>query len=84
MTFTANGFAEYFINFGNAPVNRLRTQLGVEIRVTKHINYEVFWNHQFANQPEIQEVDAFGMCLKIYMDKKDKIFKKKKKKDEQG
>ena len=84
MTFTANGFAEYFINFGNSPVNRLRTQLGIEIRVTKRINYEVFWNHQFANQPEIQEVDAFGMCLKIYMDRKDKILKKKKKKNEQG
>ena len=84
MTFTANGFAEYFINFGNSPVNRLRTQLGIEIRVTKRINYEVFWNHQFANQPEIQEVDAFGMCLKIYMDKNDKILKKKKKKNEQG
>jgi Protein of unknown function (DUF2490) len=84
MTFTANGFVEYFINFGNYQVNRWRTQLGIEIRVTKHINYEVFWNHQFANQPEIQEVDAFGMSLKIYLDRQEKLFKKKKKKDEQG
>jgi Protein of unknown function (DUF2490) len=82
---TATGFAEYYLNFGNSAVNRLRTQLGVEIKVLKHVNYEVFWNHQFSNQPEIQEVDAFGMTLKIYMDHnevKDFIEKKKNKKKE--
>ena len=71
LTFTASGFAEYFLNFGNSAVNRLRTQLGIEIKVLKHVNYEIFWNHQFSNQPEIQEVDAFGMTLKIYIDHKD-------------
>jgi hypothetical protein len=68
--FTATGFVEYFANFGNGAVNRLRTQLGTEIKVTKHINYEVFWNHQFEHQPEIQSIDAFGMTLKIYFDSK--------------
>lgn len=67
MFFTVSGFAEYFVNFGNSAVNRFRTQLGVEFKVTKHINYEVFWNHQFANQPEVSEVDAFGMTLKAYL-----------------
>jgi len=88
ISFTANGSAEYFINFGNNPVNRLRTQLGVEIRVFKNMNYEVFWNHQFANLPEIQKVDAFGMCLKIYLNHPDvkryienRKFLKKGKKD---
>ncbi|MCU0403725.1 MAG: DUF2490 domain-containing protein [Chitinophagaceae bacterium] len=88
LTFTAYGFLEYFGNFGNAQVDRLRSQLGVELRVTRHINYEIFWNHQFANEPEVQSVDAFGMTLKIYMDKNDfknskelkKIFGKKDKK----
>ena len=70
--FTANAFAEYFFNFGNSAVNRFRTQLGFEFRVTKMINYEVFWNHQFGNAPEIQKVDAFGMTLKIYMQRKNK------------
>jgi hypothetical protein len=83
LTFTASAFAEYFLNFGNSAVNRLRTQVGVEIKVFKRMNYEVFWNHQFAHQPEIQEVDAFGMTLKIYtsnQDMKDMIGKWKKKK----
>ena len=69
VTFTANGSVEYFINFGNSAVNRLRTQLGVEIRVFKNVNYEVFWNYQFSHLPEIQEVDAFGMTLKVYLDR---------------
>jgi hypothetical protein len=82
LTFTANGFVEYYGNFGNGQVDKFRTQLGVEIRVTKRMNYEVFWNHQFAHQPEVQAVDAFGMTLKLYLDKsefKEPIFKKKNK-----
>ncbi len=88
LTFTAYGNVEYFGNFGNGQVDKLRTQLGVELRVTKHINYEIFWNHQFPHVPEVPEVDAFGMTLKLYYHKKDfnntgksvkKIFGKKDK-----
>ena len=68
--FTATGSIEYFANFGNGAVNRLRTQIGVEFKVTKMINYEVFWNHQYEHPPEIQTVDAFGMTLKIYLESK--------------
>lgn len=88
LTFTASGFVEYFVNFGNSAVNRLRTQIGVEIKVFKRMNYQVFWNHQVANLPEIQKVDAFGMCFKIYIEHKDikdlreKMVKKKKEKRE--
>jgi hypothetical protein len=71
LTFTPNFFAEYFANFDNSAVNKFRIQLGVEIRVIKRMNYEVFWNHTFENQPEIQEVDAFGMTLKFYTSYKD-------------
>lgn len=70
--FTVSGFAEYFINFGNSAVNRFRTQLGIEFKVTRHISYEVFWNHQFPNQPEVSELDAFGMTLKAFLHRKKK------------
>jgi hypothetical protein len=76
--FTAYGFAEYFANFGSGNVNRLKAQLGVEFRVTRIINYEAFWNHQFANEPDIQSVDAFGMCVKFYLSKKPGKQKSKK------
>lgn len=81
LMFTAYGFVEYFGNFGNGQVDKVRTQLGVEIKVTKRMNYEVFWNHQFEHLPEVQAVDAFGMTLKLYLDKeefKKPLFKKKK------
>lgn len=89
LTFTGYALLEYFANFGNSQVNKLRSQIGVELRVMKRVNYEIFWNHQFDHQPEVQAVDAFGMTLKIYMDKQDfkkplfgkeNPFKKKKKK----
>ena len=60
---TASGFVEYF---SHSLVNSLNTQLGVEMMVTRRMNYEVFRNHQFAHAPEIPEVDAFGMTLKFY------------------
>jgi len=72
LQFTAYAFAEYFLNFSQASVNRFRTQIGLEIRVSRIINYEVFWNHQFANNPEVSAVDAFGMTLKCYLSRKAK------------
>ncbi|WP_020527774.1 hypothetical protein [Flexithrix dorotheae] len=47
-------------------LNRFRLQLGLEFKITKGINYKTFWNHQFANDPSIQRVNAFGMSLKFY------------------
>jgi hypothetical protein len=73
LTFTPSAFVEYFVNFGNGTVNKFRTQIGVEIRVLKRMNYEVFWNHQFENLPEVQAVDAFGMTLKFYFSQGDKL-----------
>jgi hypothetical protein len=73
LTFTANASAEYFFNFGNSSVNRFRMQFGIEIKVFRRMNYEVFWNRQFANPPEIQTVDAFGMTLKWYLTSHEKI-----------
>lgn len=66
--FTVSSFTEYFANFGQPQLNRFRLQLGLEVKVTKHLAYESFWNHQFANEPSISEVDAFGMVLKLYLD----------------
>ncbi|WP_020528885.1 DUF2490 domain-containing protein [Flexithrix dorotheae] len=64
--FMASCFIEYYANFGQSNLNRFRLQLGLEFKITKEINYKTFWNHQFANDPSIQRVDAFGMSLKFY------------------
>jgi hypothetical protein len=77
--FTASAFVEYFIYFGQANLNRFRTQIGVEMRVTKRMNYEVYWNHQFSNSPDVAINDAFGMSFKFYLNRGEKIFHFKKK-----
>ncbi len=77
--FTASVFVEYFAYIGNSNLNRFRTQAGVETRVTKRLNYEVYWNHQFSNSPDVAINDAFGMSFKFYLFKGDKIFNSKKK-----
>jgi hypothetical protein len=82
--FTATGFVEYFVYFLDPSLNRFRTQFGVEIRVTKHMNYEFFWNHQYANSPDVQEVDAFGMTFKFYLNRGEKLIHFKKKKPDEN
>lgn len=78
--FTISTFAEYYANFGESQLDRFRFQLAFEVKVTRHLAYETFWNHQFDNQPLVQEVDAFGMVLKLYLSKR----AKKEKKDGQS
>lgn len=69
MFFTLSAMVEYFANFGNGSIDRFRTQVGVDFRVTRTMNFEVFWNHQFENAPEIPKVDAFGTTVKFYFKK---------------
>ena len=72
MFFTLYGQVEYYANFGNTAVNRTRTQVGVDFRVTRVLNFEVFWNHQYENAPEIPTVDAFGTTFKFFFKKNTK------------
>lgn len=76
--FTSSAFVEYFAYFGNSNLNRFGTQMGGEMRVTKHLNYEAYWNLQFSNSPDLAINDAFGMSLKFFF-KGDNEFKVKKK-----
>jgi hypothetical protein len=72
LSFTTNAMLEYYANFGSSSVNRFRSQIGVELRVLDKVNYEIYWSHQFSNEPEITAVDAFGMSLKFYLEGKGK------------
>ena len=68
--FTSYLWGEYFANFGNSSINKFRTQLGVEVKVTRRLTYETYWNHQFDNSPDVTHVDAYGMVLKFYFARK--------------
>lgn len=73
MFFTFRSFAEYFAYFGSPDLNRFRTQFGVEIKVAKNLDYEFYWNHQFKYDQQPDDVDAFGMNLKFYFVRGDKV-----------
>ena len=85
MFFTFRSFGEYFAYFGDSDLNRFRVQFGVEIKVARNLDYEFYWNHQFKYAQKQDAVDAFGMNLKFYFVKGervvvwDKIFPKKEK-----
>jgi hypothetical protein len=68
--FTISNFVEYYANFGESELNRFRYQLGCEFKISRHLSYESFWNHQFANEPKVGSVNAFGMSLKLYLQAK--------------
>jgi hypothetical protein len=78
LTFNAYFYAEYFLNFKNNGSNRLRLALGTELRVAKHINFEVYFVHQFDNGLDIVTVNAVGLALKIYWQQGDHLFSKNK------
>jgi hypothetical protein len=72
LTFRPSIWGEYFANIDNGTVNKFRIQAGVEFRVIRIMNYEVYWNHQFSNLPEVNDLDAMGMRLKFYLNRKRK------------
>lgn len=67
--FTPYVFVEYFANFGNSSNNKFRTEIGLDIKISRILTYSTYWNHQFENSPDISEVDAIGITLKFYLPK---------------
>lgn len=57
---------EYFANFGKSSINKFRTEVGIEFKVSRTVVFENYWNHQFANSPDVSKVDAYGITLKLY------------------
>jgi len=64
--FTPYLHVEYFVNFGNSSIDKFRTQLGLEFKVSRTVIFENYWNHQFANSPYVSDVDAYGITVKLY------------------
>jgi hypothetical protein len=78
LTFNGYVYAEYFLNFKSNTSNRLRLAVGSELRVSKHINFEVYFVHQFDGGLDILTVNAVGLVLKIYWKHGDRLFSKNK------
>lgn len=65
-TFTSYAYAEYFINFGKSNLNRFRLCIGNEFWLFRFLSFEIYYLHQFANEPDIGKLDAVGLAVKLY------------------
>lgn len=66
MTFNAYIWSEYFFYLNDNSQDRLRLTFGTEIKVTRNLDLEIYYLHQFANQPGVQALDAIGIQLDLY------------------
>ena len=66
--FTPYIFGEYFINLyeGGSDANRFRLCGGSELKVARHINFEVYFLYQFDNGKALDALTAAGFVLKFY------------------
>jgi hypothetical protein len=67
LTFAPYVYGEYFWDFNNSDVNKFRICGGVELRVTRILNFEWYYNHQFGTKRGVNALDAIGLVLKVYL-----------------
>ena len=84
MYFTPNIYVEYYYYFGAKGFNRFRLSAGIQTKVTKHLEFETYYVHEFDNGQRVNALDAMGLRLKFYYRHKEVMakFSKKKKQDQ--
>ena len=78
LTFTVYTYGEYFVNFDSDITNRFRFAMGWEVRVAKRLSFETYFVHQFENKLSVLSVNAIGLAMKLFFQKGDLLFGKKK------
>jgi len=66
LTFDMYVWAEYFFYLNDNPQNRFRLTAGSEIKVSKNIDFEVYYLYQFQNKPSVEPLNAIGLQLNFY------------------
>jgi hypothetical protein len=64
--FTPNIYGEYYAYLNQKGLNRFRFSAGVQTKFTKHIEFETYYVHEFANGKGVKNLDAMGFVLKFY------------------
>ena len=79
--FTPNIYGEYYYYFGAKGFNRFRISAGIQTKMTKHIEFETYYVHEFDNGERVNALNALGLRLKFYFKHKEvrERFSKKKK-----
>lgn len=72
LTFSAYTYAERFLDFQGRGLNRTRVAVGANLKVSKIIDFETYYLHQFSNGTNVPTVKAVGSRLKFYFSRKEK------------
>ncbi|WPR77866.1 DUF2490 domain-containing protein [Algoriphagus sp. NG3] len=72
LTFSAYAYAERFLDFQGRNLNRTRVALGANLKVSRTIDFETYYLHQFTNGINVPTVKAVGTRLKFYFSRKEK------------
>jgi hypothetical protein len=70
LTFNAYIWSEYFFYLNDNADDRFRLTFGSEIKVTKNLDFEVYYLIQFANRPGVEPLNAVGIQLDFYFKSK--------------
>jgi hypothetical protein len=77
LTFSAYANIEFYIPLNSNSNSQFLYTFGSEFKVTEHINFEIYFTHQYKNGISAPSVDALGLALKIYKQKGDHWIKNK-------
>ncbi len=66
MTFDTYIWAEYFFYLNDKSQDRFRLTAGSDIKVSRNIDFEVYYLYQFQNKPGVDPLNAIGLQLNFY------------------
>jgi hypothetical protein len=66
LTFDTYIWAEYFFYLNDNSQDRFRLTAGSDIKVSRNIDFEVYYLYQFQNKPSVEPLNAIGLQLNFY------------------
>jgi hypothetical protein len=66
LTFDLYLWSEYFFYLNDNTQDRLRITFGTDIKILNTLDLELYYLHQFPNQPSVAPLDAIGIQLDFY------------------
>ena len=69
--FTPSIYSEYYVYFKKSKLNRFRISVGIQTKVTAHLEFEIYFLQQFENSDFVKSLSAMGLVVKFYFSHRD-------------
>lgn len=70
LTFSGYTFVERYLDFQGKELNRTRVALGANLKVSRLMDFETYYLHQFSNGKNVPKVKAIGTKFMFYFSRK--------------